>query len=61
MTTIKARSRHDLSALVEVRKCLERGEDCIVDFEVPEVGKPASVQFTPADLQQVCYKLIVSV
>ena len=61
MTIIRAKSRHDLSALIQVRECLERGFNCVVEFEVHEVGKPASVQFTPADLEAVCYKLIVSV
>ena len=60
MTTIPARNRHDLDALVEVRKALERGESCRVEFSVAEVGKPAFVEFTPADLKAVYYKLIVS-
>jgi hypothetical protein len=61
VTTIPAKSRHDLDALVEVRKVLERGEPCRVEFAIAEVDKPAHVDFTPADLKAVCYKLIVSV
>lgn len=61
MTTIRAQSRYDLSALVEVRRVLERGESCCVEFNTYEVGKPASVYFTPADLKAVYYRLIVAV
>jgi hypothetical protein len=60
MTTIPARDRHDLGALVEVRKALERSESCRVEFAIAEVGKPAFVEFTPADLKAVYYRLIVS-
>ena len=60
MTTIKAHSRHDIAALVEVRRLLEQGESCCVEFNTYEVGKPASVYFTPADLKAVYYKIIVS-
>lgn len=60
MTTIKAASRHDLSALLQVRTILERGESCVVEFTTYEVGKPSSVSFTPADLKAVYYKIIVS-
>jgi hypothetical protein len=60
MTTIPARDRHDLGALVEARKALERGESCRVEFAIAKVGKPAFVEFTPADLKAVYYRLIVS-
>lgn len=61
MTTIKAQSRYDLAALVEVRKALEAGAEVVtVEFAVHEVGKPSTVQFTPADLTAIYYKLIVS-
>lgn len=61
MTIIKAESRHDLSALTEVRKYLERGFNCRVEFALHEVGKPDFVEFTPADLKAVYYRLICSV
>lgn len=61
MVTIQAQSRYDLAALVEVRKTLEAGAEVVtVEFAVHEVGKPSSVQFTPADLKAIYYKLIVS-
>lgn len=62
MTTIHAASRYDLAALVEVRKALEAGAEVVtVEFAVHEVGKPSTVQFTPADLKTIYYRLIVSV
>jgi hypothetical protein len=61
MTIIPARDRHDLAALVEVREALERGESCRAEFARHLLqGKPAFVEFTPADLKAVYYKLIVS-
>lgn len=50
--TIAAASRHDLSALVKVRKALEEGNSVTVWF--PDESK---VQFTPADLQGVIWKI----
>lgn len=61
MQVICAKSSYDLAALVEVRKALEAGAEVVtVEFAMHEVGKPSTVQFTPADLKAVYYKLIVS-
>lgn len=61
MVTIHAASRFDLGALKEVRRTLERGEPCRVEFRTYEVGKPSFAEFHPHDLKAVYYKLIVSV
>lgn len=61
MTIIKAASRHDMSALIQVRKCLETGQSCRVEFNTYEVGKPASVDFTPADLKAVYYRITCAI
>lgn len=61
MITINADSRFDLGALKEVRRTLERGESCRVEFRTYEVGKPSFAEFHPHDLKAVYYKLIVSV
>ena len=50
--TIAASSRHDLAALVKVRKALESGSDCTVWFT-----DGSKVHFKPSDLQGVIWKI----
>ncbi len=58
--TVIAMSRHDMSALIEVRKGLEQGHDVTVAFQVYEAGKPDFVVFTPRDLKAVIWKITCS-